>query len=126
MQQYCKVEKAKQTKRLSPALQAPIRFDDILIYPVGHCVFRHAQEVILTPKEYALLLALVQNANKVLSREELLAEVWGYDSFGHPRTIDVHIQRLRKKLGLQQRIHTIPKVGYCFRSDAFLHEGGHV
>jgi DNA-binding response OmpR family regulator len=65
-----------------------------------------------TPKEYELLEVLVRNRNIALSREKLLELVWGYDYEGDTRTIDVHIQKLRKKLGLDNYIKTVYKLGY--------------
>lgn len=65
-----------------------------------------------TPKEYDLFDTLVRNRNIALSRERLLELVWGYDFDGGTRTVDVHIQRLRAKLGLEERIITVYKLGY--------------
>lgn len=65
-----------------------------------------------TPKEYELFEALVRNRNIALSRERLLDLVWGYDFEGGTRTVDVHIQRLRSKLGLERQIVTVYKLGY--------------
>lgn len=65
-----------------------------------------------TPKEYDLFVSLVKNRNIALSREKLLDLVWGYDFDGGTRTVDVHIQRLRAKLGLEERIVTVYKLGY--------------
>lgn len=65
-----------------------------------------------TPKEYDLLETLVINRNIALSRERLLELVWGYDFEGDTRTVDVHIQKLRKKLGLEKHIKTVYKLGY--------------
>lgn len=65
-----------------------------------------------TPKEYELFETLVKNRNIALSREKLLDLVWGYDFEGGTRTVDVHIQRLRAKLGLEKRIVTVYKLGY--------------
>ncbi len=65
-----------------------------------------------TPKEYELLEVLVRNRNIALSREKLLELAWGYDYEGDTRTVDVHIQKLRKKLGLENRIKTVYKLGY--------------
>lgn len=66
----------------------------------------------LTPKEYALLLYLINNVGSVLSREQLIRNVWGYTFSKDNRTVDIHIQRLRKKLELQDFLKTITKVGY--------------
>lgn len=66
----------------------------------------------LTPQEYNLLEILVINQNLALSREKLLELAWGYEYEGDTRTVDVHVQKLRKKLGLEERIKTVYKVGY--------------
>ena len=70
------------------------------------------QIVDLKPQEYALLEVLLNNRNLALSREKLLELAWGYEYEGDTRTVDVHIQQLRKKLGLEQVIKTVYKVGY--------------
>lgn len=75
-------------------------------------IFSHGQIVECTPKEYDLLETLVINRNIALSRERLLELVWGYDFEGDTRTVDVHIQKLRKKLGLEKQIKTVYKLGY--------------
>ena len=66
----------------------------------------------LTPQEFALLEALVLNRNLALSRDKLLELAWGFDFLGDTRTVDVHIQKLRKKLGLSERLKTVYKLGY--------------
>ena len=68
----------------------------------------------LTYKEFALLLYLVEHAGRVFTRAELLREIWGYDFFGGPRTVDVHVRRLRAKLGAEYEslIGTVRNVGY--------------
>lgn len=75
-------------------------------------VFHDEQLVECTPKEYELLEVLVNNRNIALSRERLLDLVWGYDFEGGTRTVDVHIQKLRKKLGWEDKIKTVYKLGY--------------
>lgn len=70
------------------------------------------KEVMLTPQEYNLLEVLIQNKNIALSRDKLLELAWGYDYEGETKTVDVHIQKLRKKLGLEKEIKTITKLGY--------------
>ena len=69
------------------------------------------QRVELTAQEFALLLALLENPDTPISREELLRKAWGYQSIGETRTVDVHVQRLRRKLGVE-RIETVYKCGY--------------
>lgn len=69
----------------------------------------------LTFKEFALLKFLTGNPGRVFTRDQLLSEVWGYDYFGGTRTVDVHIRRLRAKLGdLESVIGTVHNVGYRF------------
>ena len=70
------------------------------------------EAVDLTPQEFALLEALIINRNLALSRDKLLKLAWGFDFLGDTRTVDVHIQKLRKKLGLSDRLKTIYKLGY--------------
>ena len=76
-------------------------------------VFVQERPVALTPKDYALLLCLLQNRNTVLSREQLLVKCWGYDYEGESRAVDTHIRRLRDKLGsAADMIKTVIKSGY--------------
>lgn len=71
-----------------------------------------------TFKEFELLRFLAQHPGRVFTREQLLSEVWGYDYFGGTRTVDVHIRRLRAKLGdLDALIGTVRNVGYRFNAD---------
>jgi len=69
----------------------------------------------LTYKEFELLRFLAAHPSRVFTREQLLSEVWGYDYFGGTRTVDVHVRRLRAKLGdLDSVIGTVRNVGYRF------------
>ena len=74
-------------------------------------VLLNGERVELTAQEFALLLALMEDADKPVSREQLLYKAWGYQSMGDTRTVDVHVQRLRRKLG-GERIETVYKCGY--------------
>ena len=87
-------------------------FKDLLVDLTARRVVRGGETLELTPQEFALLEALVINRNLALSREKLLSIACGYDYEGETRTVDVHIQRIRKKLGLEQEIQTVFKVGY--------------
>ena len=79
---------------------------------VSRQVFLRENPVECTPKEFDLLEVLITNRNIALSREQLLELAWGYDYVGDTRTVDVHIQKLRKKLNLEKRIKTVYKHGY--------------
>src|SRR5277367_3099189 len=76
-----------------------------------------ARRMVLTRKEYELLSLLVQNAGEIVPRDALLLRIWGYSSQIRTRTLDVHIRRLRKKLGSysDQYIETIFGIGYRFQ-----------
>lgn len=75
-------------------------------------VYRDEQEVMVTKQEFELLKALIINKNITLTREQLLNAAWGWDYDGDERTVDVHIQRLRKKLQCEGYIKTVYKMGY--------------
>ena len=76
-------------------------------------VYAGRKEIVLTPKEYALLRCLMLNKNIVLSREQLLVKCWGYDYEGESRAVDTQIKRLREKLGDHAAcIKTVIKAGY--------------
>ncbi len=76
-------------------------------------VFKHGEIIPLPPKEYELLLFLIQNPGRVYSREQLLIRFWGYDFDGNERVVDNHIKKLRKALGLCGcTIDTVRKFGY--------------
>ena len=85
--------------------------DSIYIDPRAYSVFKDNEVIVLKPKEYELLLLLAQHKNRVFSREEILDTVWDIDYEGGLRTVDVHIQRIRKKLG-SSIIETIFGIGY--------------
>ncbi len=78
------------------------------------------RSVELTRKEFDLLVALIRNRGRVLTRDRLLEQVWGYDYPGETRTVDVHIRRVRQKLGPtgKENIETVVGVGYRFRGGA--------
>ena len=84
----------------------------LLVDLASHTVVLNGAPVDLTPQEYSLLETLLLNRNIALSRERLLESAWGYDYMGETRTVDNHILRLRKKLGLEKEIQTVYKLGY--------------
>jgi len=87
---------------------------DLIVDDDSYQVRLRGQPLDLTFKEFELLKALANAPNRVFTRELLLQEVWGYDYFGGSRTVDVHIRRLRAKLGpeYESMIHTVRGVGY--------------
>ena len=85
----------------------------IVVDPAKHTVKVNDQPVILTFKEFELLCYLMENEGMVLTRDQLLSRIWGYDFDGETRTVDVHIRTLRQKLGAASGyIETIRGVGY--------------
>jgi len=89
-------------------------FPHIRIDPSARRVWVEERLVDLTAVEFDLLIALAQHHGMVLSREQLLEKVWGYDYFGDTRVVDVHIGHIRQKLGEDRYIETIRGVGYRF------------
>ncbi|THF83839.1 response regulator transcription factor [Cohnella fermenti] len=104
-------------KRLKPGFaREPVRYADLVIDLDRYIVQCGGAELTLPPKEMELLHTLATMPNRVLTREQLLDRVWGYDFEGDPRTVDVHIKRIREKIGStpNYRIETIRGVGYKF------------
>ena len=101
--------------RRTPAARASavIRYGDITIDAARHVVMVGDLEVKLTAKEFLLLQYLMQHRGRVLSRDVLLTDVWGYQYTGGTRTVDVHVRRLREKLPLLTRaLVTVKQFGY--------------
>lgn len=88
-----------------------INYKNIKVDTDAFLVFVNGNKIDLTIKEYELLITLLKNRGKVLSRENLLSTIWGYDYYNDSRVIDTHIKNLRKKLNLDF-IETIRGVGY--------------
>ena len=89
-----------------------IEFGAVEVLTQSHLVMRRGVAVELTPKEYELLLLFLQNKNIALFRDVIFERVWEGEYTGDTRTVDLHVQRLRKKLGLEDTLKTVYKVGY--------------
>ncbi|QUW23317.1 response regulator transcription factor [Sporosarcina sp. Marseille-Q4063] len=109
-------------RRTNPMLDAneiielPMLKIDLQQYKVTY----EKQEIVLPPKEMELLYFLSSHPNQVFTRQQLLEKIWGLDFEGNPRTVDVHIKRIREKLGNSNsywRVKTIRGVGYKFEVD---------
>ncbi|MDP8254566.1 MAG: response regulator transcription factor [Candidatus Alcyoniella australis] len=98
------------------AAQSNMRFSELVIDLESYSVNVSGREVALTLREFELLKTLASSPGKVFNRETLLVQVWGYDYFGGQRTVDVHVRRLRDKLGpaAAKLIQTVRGVGYKF------------
>ncbi len=107
--------------RVGAVKPAPIRravsFEGLSIDFDGRIVTVDGERAELSPKEYDLLVYLVENRNIALTREQLITNVWGYDFYGDDRTLDTHIKLLRKSLGPYSKfIVTLRGVGYRFEA----------
>ncbi len=104
----------RRTSDAKPALE--YRVDDLYVCPSRHIVRVGNNDVTLTLKEFELLCLLLTERGTVLTRNQLLNQVWGYDFDGESRTVDVHIRTLRQKLGAAgDCIETVRGIGYRIR-----------
>ncbi|SDM99190.1 DNA-binding response regulator, OmpR family, contains REC and winged-helix (wHTH) domain [Fictibacillus solisalsi] len=127
------VTKPYQTEELLARIRTALRFkgakekssedlftiSDLKVNGKSRSVKRGTREIELTRREFDLLSYLVKNKNQVLTRDQILTEVWGFDYYGDTNVVDVYIRYLRKKLGDHEQedlIHTVRGVGYCIRS----------
>lgn len=94
-----------------------ITYRNIEVDKCKHKVFRDGIEISFTPKEFDVLIFFLKHQDIVIRKERLMSAVWGFDFVGETRTIDIHIQHVRKKLHLQEYFVTIPKVGYRLKSE---------
>ena len=89
-----------------------LSYQNILVNTEQHMVYRNDIPINLTPKEFEVLVFFLKHPNIAITRERLLSSIWGYEYEGETRTVDIHIQQIRKKLGLKDKLVTIPKLGY--------------
>ena len=91
------------------------KYKDLEIDDYARIVTIAGERIDMTPKEYNLLMYLIRNENRAVTREQLLTQIWGYNFFGDDRTLDTHMKLLRKKLGdYGQCIITLRGIGYRF------------
>jgi two-component system, OmpR family, alkaline phosphatase synthesis response regulator PhoP len=93
-----------------------IRIKDIAIDKNSYTVFKDSKRIAMARKEFELLYLFCQNPNKIFNREELLKQVWGSDVYVVSRTVDVHIRKIREKIG-SEYINTIKGIGYKMELD---------
>ena len=85
---------------------------DVIIDTSSRTVTKMGMEIYLKPMEYNCLMVFAKNPNKALTRNQILQELWNEEFCGETRTVDAHVGRIRKKLGWQDKIKTIPRIGY--------------
>jgi DNA-binding response OmpR family regulator len=104
--------------RREPADERVLRYGPLAVDLERHVVTDDGREIRLTAKEYLLLRYFLEHRGRVLSRDRLLSDVWGYQYTGGTRTVDVHVRRLREKLPvLVQGVETVKQFGYKLRTD---------
>ncbi len=109
------VARIKAVTKRNEKTNVKYTFGKLVLDDEAHEVTINNKLIYLTPKEYDLLKFLIQNKNVALSRETLLANIWGYDFYGDDRTIDTHIKTLRNNLGeYRNHIVTVRGMGYKF------------
>ena len=90
-----------------------LKLNEVELNMSSYTVCIGGKEITVTAKEFDLLYVFLSSPNRVLSRPYLIERGWGYNYFGSPRTVDVHVRRLRSKMGKAARyVHTVPCVGY--------------
>ncbi|OBI87350.1 winged helix-turn-helix domain-containing protein [Mycobacterium asiaticum] len=101
-------------QRRRKAIGGTLEFGDLLLHPASYTASLAGRDLDLTLTEFKLLNFLVQHAGRAFSRTRLMHEVWGYESNGRVRTVDVHVRRLRAKLGAahESMVDTVRGVGY--------------
>jgi DNA-binding response OmpR family regulator len=107
----------RRTRRAIEAVDA-LRYGPLAIDTERHLVTDDGRDVRLTAKEFLLLRYFLEHRGRVLSRDLLLSDVWGYQYTGGTRTVDVHVRRLREKLPILARaIETVKQFGYKLKSE---------
>lgn len=92
--------------------QKILTYENIIINLEEHTCKEDGIECNLTPKEFELFIFFIKHTDVAITRKQLLSAVWGFDFEGESRTVDTHVQQLRKKLNLKDKLITIPKLGY--------------
>ncbi len=108
-------------RRMYPPVSDKLQFEDLTLNRLSHEVYRADQKVELTAKEFDLLEFMLRHPQQVLTREQILEAVWGYEFVGESNIIEVYIRALRIKLEVsnsQRLLHTVRGVGYVLRERA--------
>ena len=111
------IARVESVLRRAGKAQTVYTLGDVTVDVESMQVTKAGEPVTLTRKEFDLLVLFLQNQNVALFRETIYERVWESDYMGDTRTVDLHVQRLRKKLGWQQRLCAVHKVGYRLEGD---------
>jgi len=108
----------RRQERADDREHSAYRYGTLLLNPSRHEVTVSGHEVVLTAKEFGLLEHLLRNPGRVLTRDVILNNVWGYDYHGTTRTVDVHVRRIKQKLPLlNSAILSVKSLGYKLKED---------
>lgn len=102
--------------RRSHKTQNKLNYYDISVDIEKHVITKAGKPIQFTPKEFDVFVYFLQHQDIAISRERLLSNIWGYEFEGENRTVDIHVQQVRRKIGLQNKLITIPKLGYRLES----------
>ena len=102
--------------RRSHKTQNKLNYYDISVDIEKHVITKAGKPIQFTPKEFDVFVYFLQHQDIAISRERLLSNIWGYEFEGESRTVDIHVQQVRRKIGLQNKLITIPKLGYRLES----------
>ena len=97
--------------------EALITLAGVTVDPGARQVWKDGEEIALTPKEYDLLLLFLRNPNAALYRDTIYEKVWGGELAYGSKTVDLHVQRLRKKVGWEETLRAVHKVGYRLEAE---------
>ncbi|URJ33977.1 response regulator transcription factor [Paenibacillus polymyxa] len=114
------LEPAATTSQKEEKQQSKLQVDSLVLVPKTRSVVREGKRIELTPKEFDLLLYLMEHKNQVLHRDQMIQDVWGFDFVGDTNVVDVYIRYVRKKIdhGYKKKlIKTVRGVGYCIREE---------
>lgn len=89
-----------------------LSYDSLTVDRDKHEVLKDGKMIALTPREYEVLVYFLEHRDVIIRKETLMGAVWGYDFMGETRTVDTHVQQVRKKAGLKDCLLTVPKIGY--------------
>ena len=89
-----------------------LQFEDVIVDTLSHSVQKAGKKISLTTKEYELLLLFMRNKNIALFRDRIYESVWKEEYMGNSRTVDLHVQRLRKKMDWEEKLTAVYKIGY--------------
>jgi two-component system OmpR family response regulator len=116
----CLRKSSQMEHELVPSLQKTFSINELTVNPITREVVRENTSIELTPKEFDLLVYLLEHKNQVLTREQIINKVWGFDFLGDTNVVDVYVRYLRKKIDYPfklQLIQTYRGVGYCIKEN---------